>query len=308
MSQSNNALCANTLLMVPPSCFKFNTETGADNEFQHHLNMTDAELQKRATQEFDNMVARLRKFGANVLVFDDPQDNTPDAVFPNNWFSTDGNGNVYIYPMVCENRQREVKPEALVKFLEEHQYQVKNIIDVRSLAVDKAKLEGTGAMVFDHRNNSIYAAISQRCNQVLLEQCAQRLQVNEVLAFDTLLASGQPVYHTNVMLSVGDDYAIVCAESIVSEHRQQVLESLKDKRIIEISLEQLTAFCGNVLQICNADGKKALVMSQTAFDAFTHEQKETLAKSGDLLAIDVPTIEAVGGGSVRCMLAEIFLP
>lgn len=296
------------LLMVPPKCFSFNTETGLDNEFQHKLNATNSELQEKAQLEFTNMVAGLRAFGADVYIFDEEQDNTPDAVFPNNWFSTDIDGNVYLYPMACENRQREVKSQALTSFLETNHFSVKNVIDVRSLAVDEAKLEGTGAMVFDHANNAVYAAISQRCNRVLLEQCAQRLDVKEVVAFDTHLPSGNAVYHTNVMLSIGEDYAIICSKSVAQSHREHVLDSLKGKNVIDITFEQLAAFCGNVLQIQNKDGKKALAMSQSAFDAFTPEQRELLSKSGELLPFDVKTIESVGGGSVRCMLAELFLP
>lgn len=308
MTSSTNNYLTHNLLMVPPSCFAFNTETGIDNEFQHKINATDVELKEKAKSEFDNMVAKLKDFGANVVVFDAEQDNTPDAVFPNNWFSTDVTGNLYLYPMACENRQREVKPAQLVRFLEAENFNVKNVIDVRSLAVDNAKLEGTGAMVFDHVNDTVYAAISQRCNRVLLEQCVQRLDMNDVVAFDTHLPSGNAIYHTNVMLSVGTDYAIVCSESIASGHREQVLDSLSDKNLIDISFEQLNAFCGNVLQITNKDGKKGLAMSLTAYHAFTPEQRQILEKSGELLPFDVTTIESVGGGSVRCMLAEIFLP
>ncbi|UAA40417.1 amidinotransferase [Paraneptunicella aestuarii] len=303
----NDVYLTDTVVMVPPQCFAFNSETGLDNEFQHQVNMTSAELLDAAMTEFNVMVQGLQAFGVNVLVFDDAQEGTPDAVFPNNWFSTDSNGNLYLYPMACENRQKEVRPELLIQCLEAQGYKVKNVIDIRSLAVEKAKLEGTGAMVFDHKNNRVYAAISQRCNHILLEQCAQRLQVSDVVAFDTNLSSGKPVYHTNVMLSVGIDYAIICSEVIPDSQREQVLDSLKGKNIVEIDEAQLAAFCGNVLQLKNKDGKPCLTMSKTAFEAFSEEQKVILQKSGELLSFDVSHIEKVGGGSVRCMLAEVFL-
>ncbi len=301
-------LTTNTVVMVPPQCFAFNTETGKDNEFQHPSKMSQNELKTQAMLEFNNMVSVLQKHGINVLVLDAPQDNTPDAVFPNNWFSTDINGNLYLYPMSSDNRKKEVCPESLVKLFSDHHYAVNNVIDVRELAMENACLEGTGAMVIDHCNNTVFAAISQRCNSLLLEQSVQRMQAGDVFAFETELPSGSPVYHTNVMLSVGEKYAIICSSVISSAHKEKVLGSLKGKQLIDISLEQLAAFCGNVLQLHNKNGDPCLVMSKTAFEAFTNEQKTILAEYGELIQFDVRTIEAVGGGSVRCMLAEVFLP
>lgn len=299
---------ANSVVMVPPQVFGFNEETGHDNGFQKHLSGTQQEIRKQANTEFFNMVSKLEKYGVKVVLLEHNQIDTPDAVFPNNWFITDTNGNLFLFPMACNNRQKEVVPEVLTKALRASGFKVADIIDVRELSLTEQYLEGTGAMVFDHANNALYAARSLRCNEVLLEIAADRMGIDDVNCFDTQLSNGAPVYHTNVMMSIGRDYCILCSEVIPETQKSALSSALEGKLMIDISEEQLNAFCGNVLQIGNNAGESLLAMSESAFNAFDSHQIKQLEKVGKIVAFDVKTIEGIGGGSVRCMLAEIFNP
>lgn len=295
------------ILMVAPTHFAFNPQTGADNEFQHHSALTAQQIQKRALAESAAMAELLKQKGVEVLVMDCPADDphTPDAVFPNNWFSTSDSGQLFLYPMATANRQLEVKPVVLQQLLQASGSLTEEVVDVRHFPPVGQHLEGTGVLVFDHVQNTAYAALSERCQADILTHYAQSRKL-EVVSFDTCLPSGAPVYHTNVMMSIGEQFAVICSEVIVKQHRQRVLNKLQNKQLIDISLEQLNHFCGNVLQVENNQGEKLIAMSQTAFDAFSAEQKQQLQQHGELLPIAIPTIENIGGGSVRCMMAEIF--
>lgn len=302
---------ANCVVMVPPKEFRFNEETAQDNEFQHQVSLTQEEVSRNTMAEFSAMVETLRKEGVQVIEFDYPQSDiaTPDAVFPNNWFSTTLEGTLYTFPMACDNRQHEVRPDALVAALAKAGREVHQQDSLTDYLGEEAYLESTGVMVFDHFNKTVYAALSQRCDRLVLEDYAKRIGYDRVISFQTRLPSGAPIYHTNVMMAVGEQFCVICDEVIPEFERRFVLKSLaKDKQVISISLEQMNQFCGNILQLETVRGDKVIAMSQSAYDAFSPAQRNQLATHGKLLPFDVSTIESIGGGSVRCMLGEVFLP
>ncbi|MBY7995970.1 amidinotransferase [Vibrio fluvialis] len=302
---------ANCVVMVPPKEFKYNAETAKDNEFQHQIALSDEQVRAQAMQEYTDMVANLRREGVQVVEFDYPLSDveTPDAVFPNNWFSTTADGGFFTFPMACANRQQEVRPQALIAALQQAGRQVRLRDSLVEYQEQRAFLESTGVMVMDHVNETIYAALSQRCDREVLEDYAQRIGYSRVVSFQTVLPSGQPIYHTNVMMAVGESFCVICDEVIPEFERRFVVKSLaNDKQVISITLEQMNRFCGNILQLENASGDKLIAMSQSAYDAFTPSQRLQLSGHGKLLPFNVKTIEDIGGGSVRCMLGEVFLP
>lgn len=302
---------ANCVVMVPPKEFAFNAETARDNEFQHQVTESTEQVRKQAMQEFKTMVGQLRQVGVQVVEFDYPLGDveTPDAVFPNNWFSTTAEGALYTFPMACENRQQEVRPEALREALEAAGRAVSSEDSLTDYLAENAHLESTGVMVIDHVNRTIYAALSQRCDREVLEDYAERIGYERVVSFQTALPSGKPIYHTNVMMAIGEHFCVICDEVIPEFERRFVLKSLaKDKQVVSISLEQMNQFCGNILELETVNGDKVIAMSQSAYDAFSPAQRAQLSSHGKLLPFNVQTIESIGGGSVRCMLGEVFLP
>ena len=302
---------ANCVVMVPPKEFAFNAETARDNEFQHQVTESTEQVRKQAMQEFKTMVGQLRQVGVQVVEFDYPLGDveTPDAVFPNNWFSTTADGALYTFPMACENRQQEVRPEALREALEAAGRAVSSEDSLTDYLAENAHLESTGVMVIDHVNRTIYAALSQRCDREVLEDYAERIGYERVVSFQTALPSGKPIYHTNVMMAIGEHFCVICDEVIPEFERRFVLKSLaKDKQVVSISLEQMNQFCGNILELETVNGDKVIAMSQSAYDAFSPAQRAQLSSHGKLLPFNVQTIESIGVGSVRCMLGEVFLP
>ncbi|OOE79205.1 amidinotransferase [Salinivibrio sp. ML198] len=302
---------ASAVVMVPPLHFKFNAQTSEDNGFQHAPSLPDEEVKTRAMAEFNNMVMILRRHGIDVVVMEYPESDpaTPDAVFPNNWFSTLPSGELYLYPMACPNRQLEVKPERLMAALDRAGYAVNHVHKVKCHDKDDAFLESTGAMVIDHLNQRVYAALSHRCDSILLTEWAAKVGMRQVVSFNTEMSDGNPVYHTNVMMAVGEEFAVVCDEVIEAGQRDLVCNTLsQDKTLVFISESQMNQLCGNILQLRNRHGESLIVMPLSAYSAFTEEQKRTLRQFGKLVPIDVNTIETVGGGSVRCMMGEVFLP
>ncbi|CAM2765075.1 citrulline utilization hydrolase CtlX [Vibrio diazotrophicus] len=302
---------ANCVVMVPPKEFKFNAETAQDNEFQNQSALTDEQITQHAMAEFNQMVTKLRQEGVQVVVFDYPLGDvaTPDAVFPNNWFSTTNDGAFYTFPMACTNRQYEVRPDELIEQLSFAGRTVSRQDSLVEYQKQNAYLESTGVMVIDHINRTIYAALSQRCDREVLEDYAQRIGYERVVSFQTALPSGQPIYHTNVMMAIGESFCVICDEVIPEYERHFVLKSLaKDKQVISISLEQMNRFCGNILQLETVNGDKVIAMSRSAYESFSPAQRTQLSSHGKLLPFNVETIESIGGGSVRCMLGEVFLP
>jgi hypothetical protein len=299
---------ASTILMIRPAAFGFNEETASTNFFQHRLSQSSAELQQKALQEFDAMVQLLKDNGVNVLVAEDTsQPAKPDAIFPNNWISTSPSGTVSIFPMYAPSRRAE-KRDDIVKWLAA-EFVVKDLQDWSEYEVEGRFLEGTGSMVIDHDNKMIYASASERTNIAVLEKYAasNKYQAIVFLATDK---NYHPVYHTNVVMSLGEDFAVLCEEAIDEEWEliavRQLLEST-GKAIIPITRRQMHSFAGNMLQLQNDKGERLLVMSEAAWQSLRTEQKEMLEAYSKLLPVDVSTIEEVEGGSVRCMMAEVFL-
>ena len=298
-----------TILMVRPASFRANEETATTNFFQSTDTKADpGSIQQAALKEFDNMVELLRQYEINVLVIDDtPAPIKPSAVFPNNWLSTSPEGIVSVFPMYAPNRRSE-KRDDILKMLAE-KFVVKDLQDWSEFEVEGKFLEGTGSMVIDHENKVIYTCYSPRTDISMLEKFANANKYRAII-FLAIDKSGQPVYHTNVMMTLGEDFAILCEESIEEEWEliavRQLLESTGHE-VIRITKEQMHSFAGNMLQVKNSKGEKILLMSQTAFDSLTEEQNEELAVRSKLLPITIPVIEKIEGGSVRCMIAEIFL-
>ncbi|MBK5271749.1 MAG: amidinotransferase [Bacteroidia bacterium] len=299
---------ASTILMIRPAAFGFNEETEEDNFFQFNTNIGNHDLQHKAEGEFDNMVEKLMHYGISVIVINDTKEPAkPDAIFPNNWLSTSPDGVVSVFSMFAPNRRAEKRDDILKKLKE--QFVVKNIQNLSEFEKEGRFLEGTGSMVIDHENKMIYASISERTNMPVLEKfvSANGYQAIVFIATDK---NGRHIYHTNIMMSIGENFAVLCEESIDEEWEliavRQLLEST-GHTIIPITREQMHCFAGNMLQLQNNKGDKFLVLSQTAFNSLRKEQKQMLEAYSQLMPIDIPIIEKVGGGSVRCMMAEVFL-
>lgn len=295
----------NKLLMIKPIQFQFNVETAVNNHYQHSDDQKLEIVQKKALEEFDNFVKKLENVGIEVKVIDDTLNpSTPDSIFPNNWFSTHEDKKVVLYPMYANNRRLEV-----FKFKDEMLKYVKpcEIIDYTKEALENVFLEGTGSIVLDRKNKKAYCSLSPRSDRKLFEKFCKELGYKGVVF--TSYQDGEKIYHTNVMMSVGENKAVICLDCITDiKERENVVKELKDgnKEIIEISLEQVKNFLGNVLEVKGKDEKRYLVMSKTAYDSLTLEQKNKIEKDTEILCADVSTIEYYGGGSVRCMLAEVF--
>lgn len=304
LTQSTSAV-----LMVRPTSFGFNEQTATTNTFQNNVDLSADEIHDRANHEFTSMVEKLRDSGIHVTVFEDTDTlRKPDAVFPNNWFSAWNDGYVYLYPMATESRRIERSYIALQQLAKD--FKITQVSDISSTEEYGFALESTGVMIFDHINKLVYGCISPRCDASLFTEHAIELGYKPV-TFHAFGQDGTAVYHTNVLMGIQSETAVICAEAITDEtERSRVINSLKDTghEVIEITQAQMSAFCGNVLELQNSNGECFLAMSQTAHDNFTPEQRAVLSKDKSLLAFSIPTIETIGGGSVRCMLGENFLP
>ncbi len=301
---------ADKVLMVRPVDFAFNSQTGVDNEFQHQLPLSSEEITKRALAEFAAAVENLESCGVEVMVLEKAPDaeQTPDAVFPNNWIATDSKGNLYLFPMRTENRRKEVRPEAAKALLLSHHLKVANIIEVGM--DDDQILEGTGAIVFDHKLRLAYAALSDRCHEPLLNQYCQQIDY-QPMSFRSHSSNGKAIYHTNVIMSVGRDFVVACTAAIVEADRQRFIEAVQrsNKKLIDITMEQMEqAFCGNILELKNREGERILALSKSAWEGFSDPQRAFFSARMQPCVSDIETIETIGGGSMRCMLAEVFNP
>lgn len=300
--------CTHHVLMVRPSGFAYDPQTAATNAFQRNIGLPE-DVQRKAILEFDDMVHRLNDLGIDIVVIDPFDRSAPDAVFPNNWFSTHADGTIVYYPMLAESRRSERSVE-LSQLLRDNGFGVRRSIDLSPLEDVGAHLEGTGSLVLDRRSNIAYAALSDRTRRTALEHFERRCGY-ELQTFNTLSADNLPVYHTNVMLSVGEHVAVLCPSVIIDkDEREAVKQRLEEtmKTVVSISESQMNAFCGNVLELRGRNGEALFVMSSTARKAFSASQLSVFEQHGNVVSCDIPTIEAVGGGSVRCMMAEIFLP
>ena len=302
-----------TILMVRPASFGFNPETAENNFYQQKDSRSFDEIQALVQREFDGFVALLRDQGVRILVIEDSlEPRKTDAVFPNNWFSTHPDGKVILYPMFSPNRRLERRKD-IVESLINLDFQVNEIIDLSFFEQSGQYLEGTGSMVLDHLARVIYACFSERTHPVPLDYVSKLLGYR-VVGFDAvqeIQGKVSPIYHTNVMMHIGSDLAVVCLESIAkTSERQKVQDSLTQsgKKVIPITAKQKFNFAGNMLEVSNDGGEKFTVMSQAALDSLNLGQIQQIEKYTTIISPSIPTIEKLGGGSARCMLAEIFLP
>lgn len=299
---------ATTILMVRPASFGFNAETAQNNVFQKDLKASQKEIQQKATAEFDKFVASLRKKGIEVIVVEDTTKPVkPDAIFPNNWFCTLADGTLAVFPMYAPNRRIEKRNDLLEMLVEK--YRVRDVEDWSEYEAESLFLEGTGSMIIDQENKVIYACISPRTNKAVLEKFAQAHGYKAML-FYSKDENGTDIYHTNVIMHLGETYAVICLESIPNEAERIAVSQLlisTGHEVVPISLQQVHAFAGNMLQVKNAKGEKFTILSKSAYNSLTKEQQNILQTHSILLPVDITTIETVGGGSTRCMMAEIFL-
>lgn len=295
------------LLMIKPAHFDFNAETAVNNSFQ--VRSTADNIQQNALLEFETFVTTLRSNGIDVTVIEDsPVPHTPDAVFPNNWISFHDNAGICLYPMFAGNRRLERKQQVLDEI--QKKFRVDQIIDLTGYEARKAFLEGTGSMVLDRDHAIAYACLSPRTDKNVLTVFCEKLHYQPV-CFTASDTENQPIYHTNVMMCVADAYAVICLDSIQDNaEKQMVMRKLTEtgKQIIEISVDQMNQYAGNMLQVHNAGGKTFLVMSSRAFRSLTANQVQRIEAFNPIIHSDITTIETNGGGSARCMIAEIFLP
>ncbi len=306
------AQATNSILMIRPINFGYNEETAQDNHYQNKDSIIK-NSNESAQNEFDNMVNNLRQNGVSVHVFqDDENDYTPDSIFPNNWVSFHENGDVGLYPMYAENRRLERRPEVL-EFLESEGFTISNIVDYSSAESENKFLEGTGSMILDRENRIAYCSISNRSNEDLFIEFCEDFEFTPVIfnSFQSVDDKRLPIYHTNVMMCVATDYVIICLDSIDDKKQRKnvsnfIIES--GKKLIEISEKQVECFAGNMLELINENGESILVMSNSAEDSLDEIQRNTITKHSKIISCDINTIEVCGGGSTRCMMAEIFLP
>lgn len=296
------------ILMVRPKHFGFNTETAANNVFQGKMAISNEEIQHQAVKEFDAFVEKLRSKKVHVHVIEDVEcPVTPDAIFPNNWFCTLHDGSIFVFPMFAPNRRMERRSDIIASL--EKEFFISKVEDWSHFEKDNGILEGTGSLVFDHVNKQVFACLSPRTNEMLVDRFAKQIGYKPVI-FTAEDEQDMLIYHTNVMMHIGIDYAVVCLESIREEEEQEeVMERLSvgGRKIVVISLSQMRQYAGNMLQMKNDQGKLFTVLSQKAFSSLSQDQKDLIEASSELLPMDIDVIETIGGGSARCMMAEIFL-
>lgn len=299
----------NQILMVRPACFGFNNETAASNSFQKNpAGLTPAQVSQKAIEEFDAVVETLMACQIDVFVVEDsPEPAKSDAVFPNNWISFHQTGSVVTYPMMSKSRRQEIR-EDLLEDLVAH-FEINDVWRMEQQSGD-AFLEGTGSMVLDRQNRIAYACRSPRTDPQLLDQFCERMNYRPVL-FDAVYSDGVPVYHTNVIMAVTGKMVVICLESIVDEAQRESLKKVvgdSGKSIVDLDYQQIGNFAGNMLQVGDPQERPMLVMSKSARKSLKADQVTELENESDILAVSIPVIEQYGGGSLRCMLAELFVP
>ena len=300
------------IMMIKPVSFRYNEQTAESNFYQKIINnLTPEQVQENALNEFNVFVKKLENLRVNVFVIEDIEStDTPDSIFPNNWISTHSDGSIFMYPMFARNRRTERRSD-IIEYLQNN-FVVKNVFNNTSFYENNNLfLEGTGSMVLDRENKIAYASISQRTNKKLLEKWCKKMNYYPI-SFSSNQIIGdkkEPIYHTNVMMCVAEKYAVICLNTIDNEiEREMIVNSFKEsgKEIIEISEEQTYRFAGNMLQVMG--DRPYLIMSTSAYESLTETQIDALEKYNPIIYSSLDTIEACGGGSVRCMMAEIFLP
>ena len=296
------------ILLIRPSNFAFNSETAASNAFQIELNESEEVIKQKKLQEFDIFVSTLKSKAVNVFAFEDtiyPQ--KPDAIFPNNWVTFHSNGTVILYPMFAPNRRHERRQD-IIDSLKKN-FEVTKILDLSKYENENRYLEGTGSIIFDHINKIAYACLSPRTDKELFIEVCDYLNYKPI-HFYSHDKSGKEIYHTNVMMCIGEMFSVVCLESITDkDERELIIKSLTETghQVIDITFEQMKNFAGNMLSIQTNNNRSILALSQTSFDSLTIIQKKEIEKYTELVPLSIKTIETIGGGSARCMIAEIFL-
>ncbi|MBL7922891.1 MAG: amidinotransferase [Bacteroidia bacterium] len=291
--------------MMRPCVFGFNPETSASNAFQHQFPVED--LTVKVQSEFDHVLQQLRAEGLEVHCTQSVDERAPDAIFPNNWFSTHHDGSLVLYPMMAVNRRRERESSLLDELRD--RFCIDRIIDLRSHELEGRFLEGTGSVVFDHEAAIAYAVLSPRTDRLLLEDLCHRLHYRPV-HYHSTDAMGMPFYHTNVVMFAGSSFVVYCPESIRLKAELEMLERIileSGKIPLALSLQQVSDFCGNMLQVRNAAGDLLTICSGTAWSSLLDSQKELISTGSRFVVVDIPLIEKIGGGGIRCMLAEVFL-
>ena len=302
-----------TILMIRPVNFRMNEQTAVNNYFQEELDIKNTEINAKAQEEFDAFVEKLRAVGINVIVEnDDKLMDTPDSIFPNNWVSFHGNGDVAKYPMFAENRRRERRDEVFIR-LEEEGFKIENIIDYTSAEAEGVFLEGTGSILMDRVNRKAYCALSPRADEDLFIEFCEDFEYTPVVftANQTVEGKRLAIYHTNVMMCLAENFAVICLDTIDDKkERKNVVKHLKQdgKEVISITEAQMHQFAGNMLQLRGHNNQRYLVMSGAAHNSLTKDQINRIEKHCPILSSSLETIETCGGGSARCMMAEVFLP
>jgi len=304
----------NTILMIRPVSFRTNEQTAVNNYYQKVLDsLTPETIQFKALQEFDEYVNKLRSIGVEVIVVDDTKEfDTPDSIFPNNWMSFHENGDVGIYPMFAENRRLERRDD-IFETLEKLGFVIENMVDYTSAEAEELFLEGTGSLLLDRINRKAYCALSPRADEDLFIEFCEDFEYTPVpfTAYQTVNDKRLPIYHTNVIMCLGEKFSVICLDSIDDKkERKNVLKHLKEdgKEVIAISESQVNNFAGNMLQVIGHNNERYTIMSKSAYESLNKQQLNQLKKHGNILYSSLDTIEACGGGSARCMMAEVFLP
>jgi len=304
----------NSILMIRPVQFRMNEQTAVNNYYQKTIeHLSSDAVNALAVEEFDTFVQKLRAAGIQVVVVNDTKEfDTPDSIFPNNWISFHQNGTIALYPMFAENRRFERK-ESVVEAVEQKGFSIKHVVDYSEAEQENLFLEGTGSIILDREYQKAYCALSPRADEQLFIEFCEDFDFFPVIfsAYQTVNQKREKIYHTNVMMCIGSTFAVICLDSIDDKkERKNVIYHLKkdNKDIIEITEDQVNQFAGNMLQLLGKNNTPFLIMSQSAFDSLRADQLSKLEKHTKIISSSLQTIEACGGGSARCMMAEIFLP
>ncbi len=303
----------NTILMIRPVSFRMNEQTAVNNYFMEDVDMKNQEINQKAQEEFDAFVSVLKNKGVNVIVVQDTKEpDTPDSVFPNNWISFHANGTVGVYPMFAENRRNERRDD-IFEILEQNGFKINDVVDYTSAEEEELFLEGTGSILIDRVNKKAYCALSERADEELFIEFCEDFDFFPVIFTANQSVDGKrlPIYHTNVMMALAETFVVICSDTIDDKkERKNVLEHLKKdgKEVIVITEQQMHQFAGNMLQVMGSDDKRYMVMSSAAYHSLTTKQIAQIENHCAILHSSLHTIETCGGGSARCMMAEVFLP
>jgi len=311
MNKFHSSQVASALLMIRPVKFCYNQETALDNTFMRDQSFDIEDTQAKAFHEFNNYVSILKSKGIKVACFDDTHEpHKPDSVFPNNWISFHEDGTIVLYPMKAKNRRVERRMDIIEELQRSYNFKISNKIDMTEEEERETFLEGTGSIIFDYINRIAYACISQRTSKELLEKMAAKLNY-EVHAFTSVDENGKEIYHSNVMMCLGERFAMVCADSIPNKaEREELIYSLEatGHEIVFLTYEQISNFAGNALEVRNEEGKTFLIVSKRGYESLTEDQKAIIEQYSEIVPVPLDTIETNGGGSARCMIADIRLP